>query len=173
MYKSVKFLVFTVFDFWKIINEKWNLNHIFLNFRWNFDFSNFFLRPEMAGNRSKDRILNIFLSLGVISSVEEFRYDLKAKINIGAYPGGGLIYRYPLKTEKKRFFIKFTSGLGRIRLKFCMESSFGIPHSWYLTWPDPRKVWYIYPPPPTHTHFTVFVPRGALSLIRFSQLFPF
>ena len=58
----------------------------------------------MAGNRSKDRILNIFLTLGVISSVEEFRSDLKAKINIGAYPGGGLIYRYPLKTGKKRFF---------------------------------------------------------------------
>ncbi len=83
----------------------------------------------MAGNRSKDRIFNIFLSLGVISSVEEFRSDLKAKINFGAYPGGGLIYRYPLKTGKKRFFIKFTAGLGRIRLKFCMESSIGVPHS--------------------------------------------
>jgi len=46
----------------------------------------------MAGNRSKDRILNIFLTPGSISSVEEFRSDQKAKNNIGAYPGGGLIY---------------------------------------------------------------------------------
>ena len=171
MYKSVKFLGFTnffqidislsifnlfshfkllklsslpkVFVFWKIINEKWNLKHIFFNFRWNFDFENFFFGPEMAGNRSKDRILTIFSTLGVISSVEEFRSDLKAKIIIGAYPGGGLIYRYPLKTGKNRFFIKIPAGFGRIRLKFCMESSFGIPHSWYLIWQDPRKVWYI------------------------------
>ena len=82
----------------------------------------------MAGNRSKDRILTIFSTLGVIFSVD-FRSDLKAKIIIGAYPGGGLIYRYPLKTGKNRFFIKIPAGFGRIRLKFCMESSFGISHS--------------------------------------------
>ena len=71
-----------------------------------FRFLKSFFLPEMAGNRSKDRILNIFLTPGSISSVEEFRSDLKAKINIGAYPGGGLIYRYPLKTGQKRFFVK-------------------------------------------------------------------
>ena len=60
----------------------------------------------------KDRILNIFLTIGVISSVEEFRSDLKAKINIGAYPGGRLIYRYPLKTGKKTFF--FIKNHGRL-----------------------------------------------------------
>ena len=37
-----------------------------------------------------------------MSSVEKFRSDLKGMINIGAYPGGGLINRYLQKTGKKK-----------------------------------------------------------------------
>ena len=47
-----------------------------------------------------------------MSSVEEFRSNLKAKKYIGAYPGGGLIYRYPLKTGEKSFFYKIHGRFG-------------------------------------------------------------
>ena len=72
--------------------------------------------------------------------VEKFRSDLKANINIGAYPGGGLIYRYPQKTGK--IFLK---NLGR----FGPDPA-QILHGviiWYslqMTQQDPKKAWYIY-----------------------------
>ena len=58
----------------------------------------------MAEKRSKDWILNIYSIHEVMSGVEEIRSDFKAKIDIGAYPGGGLIYRYPPPKKKKLGF---------------------------------------------------------------------
>ncbi len=102
------------------------------------------IRPKPAVNFTKDRIFNIFLIQEAMSSVEEFRSKLKAKKYIGAYPGGGLTYRYSPKNGKNRFFfVKFTAVLGRIRLKIWMESSFGIPNDGYLTQKDPEKGGYI------------------------------
>ena len=46
-----------------------------------------------------------FLIKDAMSSVEEFRSNLKAIKYIKAYPGGGLIYKYPPKNGKNRFLL--------------------------------------------------------------------
>ncbi len=59
------------------------------------------------------------------------------------------MYFFPKNLHTLTVLGIYQSGLSAGQNTFNQRYSFGIPHSWYLTQQDPRKVWYIYPPPLT------------------------